>query len=86
MNAEEAHAVYGWADVTSASDTYNITDSNGDIVANVFMVLDPSAPWVNMTFMSNGAYALQITTPGSVSTLMLIEFLLCVELLRFSFL
>lgn len=64
-----------------ASRSYSIVDSQGTLIAKINSSSGSSVMgWLGD--MAKDAYYMQITEPGKLQTLVLIEFLLCIELMR----
>lgn len=61
--------------------SYNITSDSGELIAQVGRQLEGGV-MQKLGEMAKDAYSLEIKRQGVVSSLMLLEFLLCIELLR----
>lgn len=77
-----ANASGSFFGIGQSATSYSILDGKGTLLAKV-----SSQAWSGrianwLGDMAKDAYSMQITTSGTVQTLVLIEFLLCIELLR----
>jgi uncharacterized protein YxjI len=76
-----ATASGGFLALGEAATSYNIEDGRGETIATVSSQVSGSIMgWLGD--MAKDAYCLQISRSDSIPTLVLIEFLLCIELMR----